>query len=238
MTRQGGDVEQQWRSELRGCGPEAVLRWADATFGDSLTMACSFGGVTGIALLDLARSVVPSLDVFSIDTGFLFPETVAFRERLRKEWKFRLRVVSPLESATEQAERLGDRLWETSPDTCCALRKVEPAVRALEGKRAWIVGLRRDQSDTRESVEAIDWDSANGLYRVAPFWSWTEEQILDWTLERGVPVHPLIFAGYPSIGCTHCTRPVAPGDPRRSGRWKGSGKRECGLHQRPVGEGI
>lgn len=238
MNRQDASVEQVWRDALFGAEPEAVLRWAGETFGDELTLACSFGGLTGIALLDLARSILPDLDVFTVDTGFLFPETVAFRERLRKEWRLRLRVEIPLRSPAEQVLDEGERLWESNPDRCCALRKVEPARRALERKSAWIVGLRRDQSETRGDVSPIDWDAANGVYRVAPFWSWTEERIVDWSLDRGVPVHPLYFVGYPSIGCTHCTRPVAPGDPARSGRWAGFAKRECGLHARPVGEGI
>ncbi len=238
MMRRSPELEEEWRAQLRGKDPEGVLRWAGGTFGTGLTMACSFGGSTGVALLDLARTALPDLDVFSVDTGFLFPETVAFRERLRKEWRLQLRVLVPDLAPNRHAGLQTERLWETNPDACCALRKVEPALRALEGKSAWIVGLRRDQADTRTGVGVLDWDEANGLYRIAPFWSWTEDQLLEWMLEREVPVHPLYFAGYPSLGCTHCTRPVAPGEAIRSGRWAGSAKRECGLHLRPVGEGI
>ncbi len=238
VQRQSETVEAAWREALYDSQPEQILLWALQTFGDRLTVACSFGGITGLALLALVREQCPQVDVFTVDTGFLFPETVAMRQRLRKQTGLRLRTLEPLLTPEEQAAQYGERLWETNPDRCCAIRKVEPATRALAGREAWVVGLRRDQSDTRAQVSPVGWDSANRLYRVAPFCRWTEDQVLDWMLERNVEVHPLYFAGYRSIGCTHCTQPVADGADLRSGRWAGTGKRECGLHLRPVGEDI
>jgi len=238
VERQSDAVETLWHDRLADAQPEQVLLWAVETFGDRLTVACSFGGITGLALLDLVRECCPKVDIFTVDTGYLFPETVALRQRLRKNTALALRVLEPVLTPEEQASQYGDRLWETDPDRCCAIRKVEPATRALAGRDAWVVGLRRDQSDTRTEVTAVAWDSVNRLYRVAPFCRWTEDQVLDWMLERNVEVHPLYFAGYRSIGCTHCTRPVADGADLRSGRWAGTGKRECGLHLRPVGEDI
>lgn len=237
-TRRTAAEEAAWLAQLEGASPEEILHWAFERFSDRLTVACSFGGITGLALLGLVKDVAPQTDVFTVDTHFLFPETIALRERLRKQWRLNLRVVEPLLSVEEQGRTHGARLWESHPDRCCALRKVEPATRALAGKEAWVVGLRRDQSETRAHVDPIAWDATNGLYRVAPFCHWTEDQVLDWAQERDIPLHPLYFAGYLSIGCTHCTAPVADGQHMRSGRWAGSGKRECGLHLRPVGENI
>ena len=238
FQRQPEAVEACWAEMLEESSPQEIFTWAVETFSDRLTVACSFGGITGLALLELVRVHAPRTDVFTVDTGYLFPETVALRQRLRKQSGMELRVLEPLLDPEEQARLHGERLWERDPDRCCQIRKVEPAVRALEGREAWVVGLRRDQTDTRAKVSPVGWDSVNRLYRVAPFCRWTEEQVLDWMLDHGLEVHPLYFAGYRSIGCTHCTRPVADGEDLRSGRWAGTGKRECGLHLRPVGEDI
>lgn len=234
MERRPESVERAWSATLADATPAQILLWAADTFGDRLTLACSFGGTTGMVLLHLARQAVPGIDVFTIDTGFLFPETIALRERVAGRFALNLRVLTPAQTPAEQAAAHGDALWERDPDRCCALRKVEPAVRALSGRDAWVTGVRRDQARTRESVEPIAWDAVNGLYKIAPLWNWTEAQVLEYARENDVPLNPLHDDGYPSIGCTHCTRRVADGDDLRAGRWAGTGKTECGLHLRPA----
>jgi phosphoadenosine phosphosulfate reductase len=211
--------------------PQEILAWAVERFADKLTLACSFGGVSGMALLDMTVKIAPNTTVFYLDTEFLFPETYATRDAaIRKYGVIPLGFRSKLTPA-EQAEQYGDELWKHNPDQCCALRKVEPNQRALAGKEAWIAGLRRDQSSTRRSVEAVQWDSQFGLYKICPLYNWTEEDVWDYIARESVPVNELHAHGYPSIGCTHCTRAVGDGEDLRAGRWSGSQKTECGLHR-------
>lgn len=218
-------------SKLETRSPQEIVAWAVDEFGDGLTLACSFGGVSGMALLDMAVAVKPDISVFYLDTGFLFPETLQTRDRAVERYGIRPVGYSTQVSPEEQARRHGEELWARDPDLCCAIRKVEPNARALKGKAAWITGLRRDQSSTRRAVRPVDWDAKFGLYKVSPLAGWTERQVWAYVIEHGVPYNPLHDAGYPSIGCTHCTRPVGAGEDIRSGRWSGTGKIECGLHK-------
>jgi phosphoadenosine phosphosulfate reductase len=221
-----------WNEHLRNAGPEEVLRWAAETFGERLTLACSFGGVTGMALLDMAAKVAPGgVRVFYVDTEFLFPETYKTRDLAARRYG-----VTPLGfraklTPEEQADRHGESLWERDPDLCCAIRKVEPNARALEGMDAWIAGLRRDQSTTRAAVEPVQWDARFGLFKVCPLWNWTEDDVWDYIGRNRIPVNPLHAEGYASIGCTHCTRAIGSGEDLRAGRWSGTEKVECGLHK-------
>ncbi len=223
MRRRDGTIERGWQALLKDATPAEILRWAGATFGDDLTLACSFGGVSGMVLLDLTRKLLPDVSVFTLDTGYLFPETHALRELAAERYKFTPLVMTPAENATP-----GPRL--PSLDACCAARKVEPTGRALAGKSAWIAGLRRDQSKMREEVLPMAWDPEFSLYKIAPLWAWTEDDCWAYVNENKVPVNALHAQGYPSIGCTHCTRAVAPGEDLRAGRWSDEEKTECGLH--------
>ncbi|MBC8101351.1 MAG: phosphoadenylyl-sulfate reductase [Cytophagales bacterium] len=220
-----------WSQELQRAAPSDVLQWAIATFGDRLGLASSFGGVSGMALLDMAVKIKPELRVFYVDTDFLFPETYATRDKAMRRYGITPLGYRPKLTPGEQAAQYGDRLWERDPDLCCALRKVEPNQRALEGLDAWVAGLRRDQSATRARVQPVMWDAKFNLFKICPLWNWTEEQVWDYIGRERVPVNPLHLDGYPSLGCTHCTRRVAPGEDLRAGRWSGSEKTECGLHK-------
>lgn len=230
-TRPTPEAVSGLNNELAGKTPQEILAWAIDRFGDKLTLACSFGGVSGMALLDMAVKIKPDLPVFYLDTDFLFPETYATRDAaMRKYGVIPLGFRAKL-TPEEQATQYGDRLWERDPDLCCALRKVEPNERALVGKDAWIAGLRRDQSSTRRSVEPIQWDGKFGLYKICPLYNWTEEDVWTYISQEGVPVNELHAHGYPSIGCTHCTHAVTEGGDLRDGRWSGFSKTECGLHK-------
>ena len=224
MKRESEETERGWNDFLTEKTPEQVLAWAGETFGDGLTLACSFGGVSGMVLLDMAvKALGADLSVFTLDTGFLFPETHATRETATRRYGITPLVMVPLERATP-----GPRL--PNVEACCAARKVEPNGRALAGKAAWIAGLRRDQSKTREAVVPVSWDAEFGLYKIAPLWVWTEEDCWVYVRKNDVPVNPLHAQGYASIGCTTCTRAVAPGEDLRAGRWADEEKTECGLH--------
>jgi phosphoadenosine phosphosulfate reductase len=131
---------------------------------------------------------------------------------------------------SQQSEKYGDALWSRDPDACCAIRKVEPNERALAGKRAWISGIRRDQTKQRAGMDIVEWDEKFGLVKINPLANWTESQVWKYILDNGVPYNELHDRNYPSIGCTHCTTAVVPGEDPRSGRWQGFDKTECGLH--------
>lgn len=215
---------------LEGKTPQEILGWAAQTYQPGLTLACSFGGPSGMVLLDMIMRIDRTVEVFYLDTDFLFPETHRLRDIAAAKYNFEPKGYMSLLTPLEQAARHGEALWASDPDLCCTVRKVEPNRRALEGKRAWISGIRRDQSKTRADIDIVEWDEKFGLVKINPLASWTEADVWKYILDNSVPYNELHDHNYPSIGCTHCTRPVNPGDDPRSGRWQGFDKVECGLH--------
>jgi phosphoadenosine phosphosulfate reductase len=226
-----------WNEQLEGKAPQEILRWASERFQPGLTLACSFGGPSGMVLLDMIMSIDPGVEVFYLDTDFLFPETYALRDACERKYNFKAIGYKSLLTVAEQAAKFGDALWARDPDACCALRKVEPNERALAGKSAWISGIRRDQSATRRDVHIVEWDDKFQLVKFNPLAAWTEDEVWDYIRDNRVPYNILHEQNYPSIGCTNCTKPVAPGDDPRSGRWQGFDKTECGIHVQD-GEGV
>jgi len=222
-------------ARLEGAEPQAILRWAIETYAPDVTLACSFGGASGMALLDMAVKIDPDIRVFYLDTDLLFPETYALRDLATARYGVRPEGFRSELSLSEQAARYGDDLWARDPDLCCRLRKVEANERALANRRAWITGLRRDQSDTRRDVPVVAWDPKFRLVKVAPLARWDEKRVWTYLMEHNVPYNPLHDRGYPSIGCTPCTRAVRPDEDARAGRWSGTAKTECGLHTAGVG---
>lgn len=216
--------------ELEERSPQEILQWAVDEFFPDLTMACSFGGPSGMVLLDMIARIEPSVEVFYLDTDFLFPETYATRDRVIERYGIEPVAYKSLLTPEAQAEQYGDALWQRDPDLCCQLRKVEPNKRALEGKRAWISGIRRDQASTRAETPVVQWDEKFGLVKISPLVRWTEGDVWSYIVRNEVPYNPLHDQGYPSISCTYCTNPVQPGDDPRSGRWQGFDKTECGIH--------
>jgi phosphoadenosine phosphosulfate reductase len=208
--------------------PDDIVGWAVDTFGDGLAVGASFGGPSGMAILHMVARRKPNVFVFVLDTDYLFEET---HETMRKSVPaLGLTNVGVFKSKLtheEQAEQYGAALWMRDPDLCCDLRKVEPNRRALEGRTAWIAGLRRDQSEGRSGVPIVAWNEKFGLVKVNPLANWTEKQTWDYVVKHGVPYNPLLDRGYVSIGCYNCTVPGVQG---RAGRWAGFEKDECGLH--------
>jgi phosphoadenosine phosphosulfate reductase len=217
-------------AELEGKQPSDILRWSVSEFQPGLALACSFGGPSGMVLLDMVMAIDATVEVFYLDTDFLFPETYHLRHVCEQKYGFKAIGYRSLLTPQEQALKYGDALWLRDPDLCCALRKVEPNQRALEGKTAWISGIRRDQSATRRDVEILEWDEKFGLVKINPLATWTEAQVWRYIVDNEVPYNVLHDRSYPSIGCTNCTKPVTAGDDPRSGRWQGFEKDECGLH--------
>lgn len=210
--------------------PQEILAWAIREFSPDITLACSFGGISGMALLDMAVKIDPNINVFYLDTDFLFPETYQTRDKAVTIYKITPVGFKSKLTPEQQEAQHGPALWNRDPDLCCAIRKVEPNVRALAGKRAWIAGLRRDQSEGRKETGIVEWDSKFGMVKINPLANWTEKDLWTYIMANDVPYNPLHDQNYPSIGCTYCTKPVAPGADPRSGRWVGFEKDECGLH--------
>ncbi|MEE8422169.1 MAG: phosphoadenylyl-sulfate reductase [Dehalococcoidia bacterium] len=220
---------------LNAAEPEAILRWAVERYGDDISLACSFGGASGMVLMDMVQKLNATTDVrtevFYLDTAYLFAETLQTVEASKARWpEARITAFRSDVTAGEQARIHGEALWERDPDLCCEIRKIEPNRQALAGKRAWISGLRRDQSEERASTPAVQWDAKFGLVKVNPLINWDEKRVWAYIVEHGIPYNPLHDHGFPSIGCFNCTRAVKPGEDPRAGRWSGSDKTECGLH--------
>ncbi len=195
-----------------------VMGWAVERFGGALSLACSF---QDCVIIDLAVEVDPGIEVLFLDTGFHFPETLAYVEEVRARYDLNLRIMKPGAEADA---------WPCGTQRCCELRKVEPLHRALQGRAAWMTGLKRSDASTRAAAPIVSWDEARGLVKINPVATWTDADIANYEADRGLPVHRLMTQGYLSIGCAPTTRPVAPGEDARAGRWAGMGKTECGLH--------
>ncbi|MCC6140483.1 MAG: phosphoadenylyl-sulfate reductase [Nitrospira sp.] len=213
--------------------PQDVLKDAIKRFTPKIVVACSFGA-EDVVLVDMVHRIDPSIPLFYLDTDFLFPETYATRDRMIQQYALKPAQVIQVRSLLtpdQQAAQHGPALWSTEPDRCCQLRKVEPLTRVLKGYDAWITGIRRDQSPTRANAGLIEWDSKFQLVKVNPLARWTWADVWTYIKVYEVPYNPLHDQNYPSIGCTHCTAPVAPGDDPRAGRWKTFTKTECGLHK-------
>jgi len=208
---------------------EDVLRVAVDLFHPRLLLTCSWQKQSSV-LVHMISEIQPDVRVVEFDTGLLFRETADTRRRVVERYPVRFERIEPELTLEEQAEAHGDRLWERDPDACCAIRKVAPLTRALEGMDAWITGIRREQSTTRENARKIEIDERRGVVKVQPLADWTNRDVWRYIWRHGIPYNPLHDHGYPSIGCVPCTSPVGSGADERSGRWRGTGKAECGLH--------
>ena len=191
-----------------------ILRWAVDRFHPRLSLLSS---MTDAVLIDLAVRVEPSIEVVFIDTGHHFPETLETVDAVRRRYGLNLRIVTV---GPQPAPLV---------DGCCSSTKVAQLDRALVGREAWLSGLRRSEAVTRADAPVVSVDR-RGLVKVNPLATWTDEDVAGYIAEHDVPVNPLVFQGYPSVGCMPCTHPVAEGADPRSGRWAGSARTECGLH--------
>lgn len=204
-----------------------ALIWASETFGDGLTTASSMGDEV---LVHLLGTTLEAADVFFLDTGYHFTETLETRDAYAERLPVRIRTVRPRLTVTEQDLEHGPRLHDRDPNLCCAMRKVEPMERALEGYEAWATGMRREDAPTRTDITVVGWDAKRDMVKINPIAGWTQEDVDLYAAEHAVSLNPLRQSGYASIGCAPCTRPVAEGEDPRAGRWAGQDKTECGLH--------
>jgi phosphoadenosine phosphosulfate reductase len=229
----GAAQAAEWSHALEGRPAPEIIRWAVDRFGDGLVIGSSFGK-DALVIMDLARRLRPDIPILFLETGYHFPETLEFRDRLRVEWHANIVDVRPAQTVADQDARCGPELFARDPDRCCALRKVAPLQRALAGRRAWMTGVRRTQHPSRSRTPLVEWQELSeggpGLYKINPLAAWSLSEVEAYIAEQRLPRHPLWTKGYPSVGCAPCTAPAAPGEAERAGRWRGQGKIECGIH--------
>jgi phosphoadenosine phosphosulfate reductase len=228
------DKITELQSTAETWSPEHLLVWAFETFGSRVAISSAFGA-EGMVLIDMASRSGKEFRLFTVDTEFLFPETYALMDKIEQKYQIKIERVLPQLSPEEQERVHGPALWTTDADQCCNLRKIEPLRRKLSELDAWITSIRRDQTTFRKRASKIEWDTKFGLVKVNPIADWTSKQVWTYLRENDVPYNALHDQNYPSIGCTHCTRAIHPGEDPRAGRWSGLSKTECGLH---VIEGI
>lgn len=216
------DLAEAW-------SPQRTLSWAFETFGRNVAISSAFGA-EGMVLIDMASRVRKDFRLFTIDTEFLFPETYSLMDRIEEKYGITIEKVYSMLSPEAQERTHGTALWSRDPDRCCNLRKVEPLRRKLSELGAWITSIRRDQTSARSGARRVEWDAKFGLVKINPIVDWTSKQVWRYIHDHDVPYNELHNQDYPSIGCTHCTRAVRPGEDPRAGRWPGFAKTECGLH--------
>jgi phosphoadenosine phosphosulfate reductase len=214
-------------AELELAPAEHIIEWAVATFGERFCVTSSMGDAV---LAHLAAKVAPGVDVVFLDTGYHFIETIGTRDAVEATMPVNLITITPVQTVAEQDAEYGADLYKRDPDLCCKLRKVEPLAESLSNYDAWATGLRRAETHNRVIAPVVGWDAKKGKVKVSPIARWTDEQVDKYILDNGILVNPLVYDGYPSIGCWPCTQRVAPGEDPRSGRWAGTGKTECGIH--------
>lgn len=241
-------LDEQERGELRvlsekfeGAGLPEILGWCWERFGKRAAIGTSFQGA-GLVVIHHARELGLDFPVFTIDTGLLFPETLALKAALEERYGFEIESLKPEQSVAGQEAEHGPALWARHPDTCCTLRKVIPLQNKLAALDVWITGVRRQQSETRERTRIIEIYKFDVLrdrhiIKLNPMAGWSREEVREFLRKHGIPQNPLLEQGYRSIGCMPCTRPVAEGESERAGRWTGFDKSECGIHTF-LGSGI
>lgn len=220
-------LAERGAAELEGANAEDLLRWTDENFGGNYIVASN---MQDAVLVDLAAKVRPGVDVLFLDTGYHFVETIGTRDAVEAVYDINVVNVTPENTVAKQDELYGKNLFAREANECCRMRKVEPLSAALRGYSAWVTGIRRVEAPTRANAPLVSWDKAFGLVKINPLAAWSDEDMQAYIDANDVLVNPLVFEGYPSIGCAPCTaKPVEGADPR-SGRWAGQSKTECGLH--------
>ena len=233
-----GDLTAASRFEERfiALDAKAVLRLAvKELFPGRIALVSSFGADSAV-LLHMISEIDKATPVIFVDSGYLFPETLAYRDEL-----VALLGLTDVRSVSATAEELqvldpDSFLWSTDPDRCCAIRKTAPLGRAIDGFDAWITGRKRFQSDTRATLPLFE--TEGDRTKINPLAGWDATKLLAYLDEHGLPRHRLVTKGYPSIGCIPCTSAVRPGEDPRAGRWRGKAKTECGIHLGVVSGGA
>lgn len=214
--------------------PESGLRKC-VELSQKVVFSTSFGKEDQVITDMVAKLQVP-IDIFTLDTGRLFEETYAVYDRTLKKYKLNIKVYTPDKNEVQNlVSQKGPYSFYDSIENrkeCCAIRKIKPLQEALEKAEVWVTGLRREQSANRNEMEAVEWDQVNNVVKIHPLFDWTKEQLDEYISLNNIPVNTLHKKGFPSIGCSPCTRAILETENDRDGRWWWeSSKKECGLHQ-------
>lgn len=208
--------------------PQEIIQWAVDEFWPEIALSSSFQ-TQSMALLHMATRIKHDLPIFFLDTGYHFWETLIFRERIASEWQLNVIDLYRDPRWDHFVRQRVRTLPIEDPNLCCFLHKVQPMQKALKGVKAWITGIRRDQTSVRAKAKILELEDG-GLLKVNPLLNWTKADVQRYLLENNLPPHPLLEKGYRSIGCAPCTVAIGIHDNERAGRWAGRGKAECGLH--------
>jgi phosphoadenosine phosphosulfate reductase len=212
---------------LEGRAAEEIAAWAADAFGTDIIVAAS---MQDVILPHLFAQVIPGVEVLFLETGYHFPETLLTRDLAARTLPITVVDALPRQSVAEQDAEYGEKLHDRDPNLCCFLRKVEPLARSLDGRAAWVTGVRRAEGPTRANAPIVSWDDKHDLVKINPLVAWSDADVEAYQAQHDLPRNPLVAQGYPSIGCAPCTRKVAPGEDPRAGRWSGQDKTECGIH--------
>jgi phosphoadenosine phosphosulfate reductase len=213
---------------LEGKSAEEIAGWTASVFGRDVIVAAS---MQDLILPHLVAQLIPDVEVLFLQTGYHFDETLQIRDVALRDLAITVVEALPRQSVAEQDAEYGEKLHDRDPNLCCFLRKVDPLARSLEGRAAWVTGVRRIESPTRANTPIVSWDGKHDLVKINPLAAWSDEDVEAYQAGHDLPRNPLVAQGYPSIGCAPCTRKVAAGEDPRAGRWSGNDKTECGIHQ-------
>lgn len=226
-----------WNRELTNSTPEEVLRFFTAEFGNNIALSSSLS-IEDQVLTDMLVKINPNIRIFTLDTGRLFPETYRLIDKTNQVYGINVEIFFPDHQQVEQMVKEGGiNLFYDSIEKrkhCCYVRKIVPLRRSFSSLDAWICGLRREQSITRQNMKIVEWDETNDIIKINPLINWSEQQVWEYIKREHVPYNPLHDHGFPSIGCEPCTRAIQPGEDLRAGRWwwEDPEHKECGLHRR------
>jgi phosphoadenosine phosphosulfate reductase len=214
---------------LETAAPQEIIAWGVEKYFPKLTMATAFGP-EGCVILHMLAQIEPRVYVFNLDTGYQFQETLELRERIAKRYGIEVDLKRAATTVEQYEAQHGGPLYQKNPDQCCFDRKVTVLREAIVGWKAWMSGIRRDQSTDRAGAPIVGWDKKFGLVKISPLANWTKSDVWKMITTHNIPYNPLHDEGYTSIGCWPCTRAVMYGEDERAGRWSGTAKTECGLH--------
>lgn len=233
------DLAEQ-SARLETATPEEIIAWAHERYGDGLTMATAFGP-EGCVILSMLAGIAPETYVFNLDTGYQFQQTLDLRDRIAEKYGLAVDMLQPELTVIEYEAKHGGPLYKTNPTQCCFDRKIKLLQQGVQGRTAWMSGIRRDQSPDRAQAAIVGWDKKFSMVKISPLANWTKNDVWKRVTSASVPYNPLHDQNYPSVGCWPCTRALQAGETDdRSGRWSGTDKTECGLHtiQESDGSGI
>ncbi len=219
---------ERLNAEFEAVSAEHILRWCMGLFKDGTSLGTSFGP-SGLMMMDIALQIDPAIDIYYLDTQFLFQETHEQIVRMEEHYQRSFRRVLPFISIEEQEERFGKNLYYRNPNECCKMRKVFTQIHALQDSTAWLTAIRRDQAPTRARTPFVSWNDKFNVVKISPMAKVSRDEVWTYIRQHNLPYNALHDQGYPSIGCWPCTQPVAAGEDERAGRWKNMAKTECGL---------